>query len=174
MALKHDRRSCTHRLCDNHSFKTRDTCLLVVRKVNHSSGIPRKGCNIVNNTICLTATLIGIRVVVGGWKNLVFTIQTRELRHRLLLTLMLLCWTTGTYIYLSCERLLIVLLSIHLRYTRFIVETTTLDYHMQAKTNSNDESFNSTNSTLTSGLTCSIFNPKQNAVYSALGGLSPL
>ncbi len=29
----------------------------------------------MNNTICLTATLIAIRVVVGGWKSLVFTIQ---------------------------------------------------------------------------------------------------
>ncbi len=33
----------------------------------NSSGILRKDCNIVNSiTIYLTATLIGIRVVVGG------------------------------------------------------------------------------------------------------------
>ncbi len=27
----------------------------------------RKDCNIVNNTSCLTTTLLVIRVVVGGW-----------------------------------------------------------------------------------------------------------
>ncbi len=36
--------------------------------------------NSVNNTVCLTATLIGMRVVVGGWKSLVFTIQIRKPR----------------------------------------------------------------------------------------------
>ncbi len=58
-----------------------DTCLLVVSKVDHSSGIPRKDCNIMNSTVCLTVTLIGIRVVVGGWKSLAFTIQMREQRQ---------------------------------------------------------------------------------------------
>ncbi len=67
-----------HRLHDDHSFKTRDMCLLVVSKVDHSSGIPRKDCNIVNSTICLTATLIGIRIVVGSWKSLVFTTRIRK------------------------------------------------------------------------------------------------
>ncbi len=52
-----------------------DTCLLVVSKIDHSSGILRKDCNIMNITICLTVTLIGIRVVLGGWKSLVLTIQ---------------------------------------------------------------------------------------------------
>ncbi len=58
-----------------------DTCLLVVSKVDHYVRIPRKDCNLENITICLTATLIGIRVVVGSWKSLVFTIQIRGLRH---------------------------------------------------------------------------------------------
>ncbi len=67
MALKHDTCIFPHRLHDNHSFQIRDACLLVVSKVGHSSGIPRKDCNIVNNTICSTTTLlIDIRVVVGG------------------------------------------------------------------------------------------------------------
>ncbi len=44
---------------------------------NHSSCILWKNCNIVNNTICLTTILLVIRVVVGGWKSLVFTIQVR-------------------------------------------------------------------------------------------------
>ncbi len=53
IALKHDTCIFTHRrFHDNHSFKTRDTCLLVVRKVDHSSGIPRKDFNRVNDTIC--------------------------------------------------------------------------------------------------------------------------
>ncbi len=47
----------------------------------HSSGVLKaRTINSVNNTVCLTATLIGIRVVVGGWKNLVFTIQIRKPR----------------------------------------------------------------------------------------------
>ncbi len=38
---------------------------------------PRKDCNIANSTIRLTATMIGIRVVVDGWKkNLVLSTQT--------------------------------------------------------------------------------------------------
>ncbi len=44
---------------------------------NHSSCILWKDCKIVNNIICLSTTLLVIRVVVGGWKSLVFTIQVR-------------------------------------------------------------------------------------------------
>ncbi len=32
----------------------------------------------MNSTICLTATLIGIHVVVGGWKSHVFAIQNMK------------------------------------------------------------------------------------------------
>ncbi len=46
----------------------------------HSSCILWKDCNTVNITVCLTATLIGIRVVVGGWKSLVFTRSRYENR----------------------------------------------------------------------------------------------
>ncbi len=77
IALKHDTFIFTNRrLHDNHSFKTRDTCLLVESKVDHSPGIPRNDCNIVNSTICLTVTLIVIHVMVGGWrKSLVLSTQ---------------------------------------------------------------------------------------------------
>ncbi len=44
----------------------------------HSSGTLRKDCNIVNSTICLTATLIGIHVVVGDWKSHVFANQNTK------------------------------------------------------------------------------------------------
>ncbi len=82
MALKHDTCIFLHRLHDNHSFQTRDACLLVVSKVDHSLEIPRKDCNIANITICLTSTLVGIREVVGGRKeSLVSSIQIREPRH---------------------------------------------------------------------------------------------
>ncbi len=81
VALKHDTCIFSHRLRDNRSFKTRDTCLLVVSKVDHSSGIPRNDCNIVNSIICLTATLIGIRAVADGWKSHIFKIQIREPRQ---------------------------------------------------------------------------------------------
>ncbi len=37
-----------------------------------------KDCNIVNSTIRSTATLIGIHVVVGGWKSHVFAIQNTK------------------------------------------------------------------------------------------------
>ncbi len=71
-ALKHDTCILSHRLHDRHSFKTRDTCLLAVSKVDHSSGIPRKDCNIANITVCVTATLLVIiYVVVGGVESLV-------------------------------------------------------------------------------------------------------
>ncbi len=41
----------------------------------HSSGtLKARTINLVNNTVCLTATLI------GGWKNLVFMIQIRKPR----------------------------------------------------------------------------------------------
>ncbi len=32
----------------------------------------------MNSTICLTATLIGVHVVVGGWKIHVFAIQNTK------------------------------------------------------------------------------------------------
>ncbi len=44
-----------------------------------SSRILRIDCNIVNNTSCLTTTLLVICVVVGGWKkSLVLSILIRE------------------------------------------------------------------------------------------------
>ncbi len=65
------------RLHDNQSFKARDTRLLVVSKVDHSSGIRRKDCSIANIVICLTATLlVVVCVVVGGVDSLVSSIQT--------------------------------------------------------------------------------------------------
>ncbi len=41
----------------------------------HSSCVRSKECNIANKTICLTAMLYVVRVVVGGWKGLVLTSQ---------------------------------------------------------------------------------------------------
>ncbi len=43
---------------------------------------PSKSGNVMNSTTCLAATLIDSRVVVGGWKSLVFTIQIREPRQK--------------------------------------------------------------------------------------------
>ncbi len=52
---------------------------------NHSSCILWKDCITVNNSVCLAATLIGIRVAVDGWKSLIFTAQIRKPRYRLLI-----------------------------------------------------------------------------------------
>ncbi len=65
MALKHDTCIFPHRLHDNHSFKSCDTCPLVVGKVSLFWNL-NKDCNIVNSTICLTTTSFVICVVVGG------------------------------------------------------------------------------------------------------------
>ncbi len=54
------------------------SCSKYSRQVVHSSGTLRKDFNIVNSTICSTATLIGIHVVVGGWKSHVFAIQNTK------------------------------------------------------------------------------------------------
>ncbi len=37
----------------------------------------------MNSTICLTATQIGIHVVVGGWKSHVFAIQNTKAAIRM-------------------------------------------------------------------------------------------
>ncbi len=51
----------------------------------------------MNSTICLTATLIGIRVVVGGWKSLVFTIQIRKPRQSM--SIIVECVTTKNHFF---------------------------------------------------------------------------
>ncbi len=48
--------------------------VVINRMFTHSSCILRKDCNIVKKTACLATTLAVSRVVVGGWKSLVFTI----------------------------------------------------------------------------------------------------
>ncbi len=46
-----------------------------IEQSHHFSCVRSKDCNIVNKAICLSTTLLGIRVVVGCWKRLVFAIQ---------------------------------------------------------------------------------------------------
>ncbi len=62
MALKHDTCIFPHKLHDNHSFKTRETCLLAVSNVDHSSETQGLDCNVANKTIDTIAAMTLLRV----------------------------------------------------------------------------------------------------------------
>ncbi len=67
---------------ERHTFVTCRSVIFVrkrrIEQSHHSSCVCSKDCNIANEAICLTNTLLVIRIVVGSWKkSLVSSIQIR-------------------------------------------------------------------------------------------------